>query len=294
MRITVTGASGFLGRRLAVELAGAGHEVQTLSRNPRGWGGGSRWDPMGGPPPGESLDGADVVIHLAGEPIAQRWTSSAKQRIRTSRVRGTQNLVEGLKLAARRPEALICASAVGYYGSRGDEVLTEASAAGQGFLAEVCQAWEEAADSARELGLRVAKVRFGVVLGGEGGALGKMLPAFRLGLGGPLADGRQWMSWIHGGDAARLLAWLAEHREVDGAVNAASPQPVQNAEFTRALGQALKRPAVTPVPAFALRLLFGEMAEVLTGSQRVLPERARSGGFRFQYEDVVEALRALL
>ncbi|MBI4891069.1 MAG: TIGR01777 family protein [Acidobacteria bacterium] len=294
MRLVLTGATGFLGRRLAGELAQGGHETHLLSRNPRGQAGSSRWDPMAGPPDPALFADCGAVVHLAGEPVAQRWTSAAKERILASRVRGTLNLVEGLRRCETRPEVLVCASAVGYFGSRGDEVLTERSEPGTGFLAEVCRQWEAAADTALELGIRVVKVRFGVVLGGEGGALAKMLPAFRLGLGGPLADGRQWMSWIHAADAARLLVWSAEERSARGAVNAVSPHPIQNKDFTLALGRVLRRPAVIPMPGFALGLLFGEMSEVLTGSQRVLPEAAASGGFQFRHVEVEEALRALL
>lgn len=294
MRFTVSGATGFLGNRLTSFLRSEGHECAILSRGPAGRPGYHTWDPLSGLPPEESLLGSDAVIHLAGEPVAQRWTSSAKQRIRDSRVDGTRRMVESLARLKKRPEALICASAIGYYGERGDEILTESSAPGHGFLPEVCVEWEAAADRALELGMRVVKVRIGVVLGGEGGALAKMLPAFRAGLGGPLAGGRQWMSWVDAGDAVRMVAWAATRPEVRGPLNAVSPNPVINKDFTRSLGDTLRRPAVFPVPRLALQILFGEMAEVVVGSQRVLPQAALAGGFDFRCREVVESLRALL
>lgn len=294
MRITLTGATGFLGRQLTEALRGEGHELRILSRRIPGEPGFYAWDPPAGPPPPESLEGAGAVIHLAGEPVAQRWTKAARERIRRSRVDGTRNLVETLSRLAVRPEVLVSASAMGYYGSRGDEVLTEDSPAGRGFLPEVCREWEAAADAAAELGIRVVKLRLGVVLGKGGGALAKMLPAFRAGAGGPLADGKQWMSWIHVEDAVRLMAWSAGQSSVRGALNAVSPNPIQNKDFTKALGGVLRRPAVFPVPQAALQLLFGEMAEILTGSQRAEPRVALAAGFRFRHEDVVESLRSLL
>ena len=252
------------------------------------------WDPMAGPPPDGSLEGAGAVIHLAGEPVAQRWTKAARERIRKSRVEGTRNLITALSRMEAKPEVLVSASATGFYGSRGDEVLTEDSPAGTGFLPEVCQEWEEAAEAAGVLGIRVVKLRMGVVLGRGGGALAKMLPAFRAGVGGPLAGGRQWMSWIHVEDAVRLMAWVAGQGQVRGALNAVSPNPIRNKDFTKALAAVLRRPAILPVPHAALELLYGEMSEVLTGSQRVEPRAALAAGFRFRHEDVVESLRSLL
>ena len=301
MKITISGASGFIGRRLLKVLSGAGHSLWVLSRHagtnlPPGVRI-SVWDPVKGQPPGESLREADAVVHLAGAPVGQRWTAEAKRRIRESRVAGTRNLVEALARLPRRPETLICASAIGYYGSRGDEVLTESSAPGSGYLAEVCVAWEKEAQAAEALGMRVARVRTGIVLDARGGALKRMLPPFRMGVGGRLGDGRQWMSWIHLEDLAALFRFAVEN-PVGGALNAVAPHPVTNAEFTRALAQALRRPAMFPVPAFALKALLGEMASVLLASQRVEPRAepraAEAAGFQFRFPQLGPALADLL
>jgi uncharacterized protein (TIGR01777 family) len=225
--------------------------------------------------------------------VGQRWTVEAKQRIRESRVVGTRKLVEALATLPRRPEALICASAIGYYGSRGDEILTESSAPGSGFLPEVCVAWEREAQAAEALGIRVVRVRTGVVLAAGGGALARMLPPFRMGVGGRLGSGRQWMSWIHLEDMAALFRFAVES-QVRGALNGVAPHAVTNSEFTRELAHALGRPAVFPVPEFALRLLFGEMAEVLLASQRVAPGAAQAAGFRFRFPQLAPALAGLL
>jgi len=278
MNITISGASGFIGRHLMQSLAQTGHSPRALSRHA---------------PPAESLREADVVIHLAGEPVAQRWTAAARQRIRESRVAGTRNLVETLAMLPRRPEALICASAIGYYGSRGDEVLTESSAPGRGFLPEVCVAWEKEAQAAEAFGMRVVRVRTGVVLGVGGGALPSMLPPFRMGLGGRLGSGRQWMSWIHLEDLAALFQ-LAVESQLRGPLNGVAPNPATNSDFTRELARTLRRPAVFPVPEFALRLLFGEMADVLLASQRVAPAAAEAAGFRFRFPHLAPALAGLL
>jgi uncharacterized protein (TIGR01777 family) len=274
MNIAITGASGFIGRHLMKSLAQAGHSVCALSRHA---------------PPAES----DVVIHLAGEPVAQRWTPAAKQRIRESRIAGTRDLVDALGRLPRRPEALICASAIGYYGSRGDEILTESSAPGNGFLPEVCKAWEKEAQAAESFGIRVVRVRTGLVLAAAGGALQRMLPPFRMGVGGRLGSGRQWMSWIHLEDLTAMFQFAVES-QVRGPLNGVAPHPVANSEFTRELAQALWRPAVFPVPEFALRLLFGEMADVLLASQRVVPAAAEAAGFRFRFSQLAAALTALL
>jgi uncharacterized protein (TIGR01777 family) len=293
LNITITGASGFIGRRLTKLLSANGHTLHVLSRhagadlppNVRF----SVWDVLTGAPPEASLRDAEVVIHLAGEPVAQRWTAEAKRRIRESRVAGTRNLVETLGKLSHRPRALICASAIGYYGSRGDEILTEASAPGSGFLPEVCLAWEREAAGAEQLGMRVVRLRTGVVLARHGGALARMLPPFRMGVGGRLGNGRQWMSWIHLDDLCEMFRFAAEE-EVRGVMNGVAPYPVINADFTRALAAALKRPAIFPVPSIALRLLFGEMAEVLLASQRVSPKGADEAGFRFRYPQLAAAL----
>ena len=274
MNIAITGASGFIGRHLMKSLAQAGHSPHALTRHA---------------PPVES----DVVIHLAGEPVAQRWTPAAKQRIRESRVAGTRNLVDALGRLPRRPEALICASAIGYYGSRGDEILTESSAPGNGFLPEVCKAWEKEAQAAESFGIRVVRVRTGLVLAAGGGALQRMLPPFRMGVGGRLGSGRQWMSWIHLEDLTAMFQFTVES-QVRGPLNGVAPQPATNSEFTRELARILRRPAVFPVPEFALRLLFGEMADVLLASQRVVPAAAQAAGFRFRFPQLPPALADLL
>jgi uncharacterized protein len=295
MKIAITGASGLVGRRLLDEFHS--HSLTVLGRGARDLPVGTKfahWDALTGPPPAEGLTGADVVVHLAGEPVAQRWTDSAKARIRDSRVIGTRNLVEGLGRLLRPPRVLVCASAVGIYGSRGDEVLSEASAPGTGFLAEVCQAWEKEAEAAAGLGARVVRVRIGIVLAQDGGALAKMLPPFRAGLGGPLGSGRQWMSWIHLDDLAGIVFHAVGHDTVRGAINAVAPAPATNRQFTRALAGALHRPAFLPVPEIALRLLFGEMAEVLLGSQRALPFAAQASGYKFQHPDLNAALAQIL
>ena len=297
MNITISGASGFIGRRLLQVLGGAGHSLDVLSRHagthlPQGvrlW----VWDPMKDPPPRGSLDRSDVVIHLAGEPVAQRWTAEAKHRIRESRVVGTRHLVEALTTLPRRPGTLICASGIGYYGSRGDDLLDESAPPGSGFLPTVCVAWESEARAAEALGMRVVLVRIGMALDPHGGALQKMLPPFRLGVGGRLGFGRQWVSWIHLEDLAGLFRFAAEN-PVHGALNGTAPQPVRNAEFTRELARALRRPAVFPVPPPALKLLFGEMAQVLLESQRVAPHAAEAAGFRFRFPELGPALADLL
>ncbi|HEY3444066.1 MAG TPA: TIGR01777 family oxidoreductase [Paludibaculum sp.] len=294
MRITLTGATGFLGTELIGLLRREGHDLRFLSRRAPESPAHFAWDPLAGPPPAASLEGCDAVIHLAGEPVAQRWTNDVKRKIRLSRVQGTNNLVAALAALPARPKTLICASAIGYYGSRGGDILTESSPAGSGFLPEVCVEWERAAGAARALGIRVVTPRIGVVLGKEGGALQKMLPPFRLGIGGPLAGGHQWMSWIHVEDMVRLIAFAANSEALNGAVNAVSPEPVTNAGFTRALGAALHRPASFPVPEFALRALYGEMAGILLDSQRAIPAAAQSAGFQFLHPDLAETLRGLL
>jgi uncharacterized protein (TIGR01777 family) len=275
MDITVTGAGGFIGRRLSEKLRAEGHRVNALS---------VRREIAAAP-------SADAVVHLAGEPVAQRWTAAARERIRRSRVEGTRRLVDALARLDRRPGVLVSMSATGYYGSRGDEVLTEESAPGTGFLSEVCVDWEKEAQRAEALGMRVVRMRTGVVLDRGGGALKKMLPAFRMGLGGRLGSGRHWMAWIHLADLVELIASAVRNEGIRGAVNAVAPNPSRNAEFTRELAQALRRPAVFPAPAFALKLLFGEMSSVLLDSQRVVPQAAQSAGFRFQYPELGGAFR---
>jgi uncharacterized protein len=283
MTITVTGASGFLGRHLVEELKAEAHDVQVLGRD--------RWDTLSGQePPPESLERADAIVHLAGEPVAQRWTAEVKKRIRTSRVDGTRHLVNGLSTLSRRPKVLISASAIGIYGDRGDEVLTEQSGSGIGLLAQVTEDWESAARLAEALGIRVVMLRFGMVLGQDGGALAKMLPIFRWGLGGKLGNGRQWMSWIHVADVTALIRHAIATDALRGPINATAPTPVTNAEFTQTLAGALHRPGIFPVPAFALKLAYGQMASVILASQRVMPVAAESTGFRFRYPNLAGAL----
>jgi len=292
MRVTVTGGGGLIGTSVVAALRARGDEVTVLSRS--GSAGTVRWDPLAGPAPADALDGRDGVIHLAGEPIAQRWSTAVREAIRASRTSGTANLVAGIEAAPQRPQVLVSASAVGFYGDRGDERLTEDSAPGDGFVAEVCVAWERAALAARELGLRVCVLRTGVVLDRHGGALAKMLPPFRMGVGGPVAGGRQFISWIGLGDLAQLYLAALDDARFDGPLNATAPTPVTNADFSRALGRALHRPAALPVPAAALRLLYGPMAEIVTGGQNVIPARLLELGHSFERPDLDGALAEAL
>jgi uncharacterized protein len=296
VNIAITGASGFIGRRLLKTLAQSGHSLHVLSRH-----GGTNlppgvrisvWDAMKGPPPEDALRDADAIVHLAGEPVAQRWSAEVKRRIRESRVTGTRHLVEGIGQLARKPAALISASAVGFYGSRAEEELDESSAHGAGFLAEVCVEWERQAFAAEALGVRVAAIRTGVALDPRGGALQKMLPPFRFGVGGRLGSGKQWTPWIHLDDLVGIYVFALENA-VSGPLNGTAPNPVINADFTRALAKALHRPAIFPVPKLALKIVFGEMADVLFDSQRVLPKRTEAAGFRFRFPLLNPALQQL-
>ncbi len=297
MKIVISGASGFIGRRLLKTLGQSGHSLHVLSRHqgtnlPPGVRL-SNWDPVKGAPPEEALRDADAVIHLAGESVAQRWSEEVKRRIRESRVTGTRNLVQAIARLSSKPAVLICASATGYYGARGDEALTESAPAGSGFLAETCLEWEREALAAEPLGVRVAMIRTGMALDPRGGALQRLLPPFRFGVGGKLGNGRQWISWIHLDDLANLYAFALDH-PVRGALNGTAPNPVTNADFTRALASAVHRPAILPVPAFAMKLLYGEMAQILFDSQRVLPKAAENMGFRFRFPQLPDALTDLL
>jgi len=283
MKIVISGASGLVGSRLAKGLAERGDTVVPLGRS-------DGWDPVSGLAPAEALAGADAVVHLAGENIAQRWSAAARERIRESRVAGTANLVAGIEATQPRPRVLLCANAVGYYGNRGDELLSERSRPGEDWLATVCVEWEKAATNAAALGLRVCVLRTGVVLDRHGGALAKMLPAFRAGAGGPVAGGRQWISWIGADDLVALYIAALDDERFDGPINAVAPQAVRNADFSHALGRALHRPAFAPVPGVAMRLLFGEMAAIVTDSQHVVPDRAQELGFRFTRPELDAAL----
>lgn len=294
MNITLTGASGFLGTRLIQKLKSAGHKVHVLGRRPVQGLPFSHWDAASSEPPAESLATADAIIHLAGEPVSQRWTPEAKQKIRSSRIEGTRNLVHALSTLSRRPSVLVSASAIGIYGSRGDELLTESSSPGDGFLADITKQWEFESGLAESLGIRVAHVRIGVVLGREGGALAKMLPPFKVGMGGKLGSGKQWMSWIHVDDLVDLLLFAMQQKSARGPLNGTAPNPVTNAEFTKELAAVLHRPAIIPVPGFALKMLFGEMAGVVLASERVLPKATEAAGFQFQHPHLREALQNLL
>jgi uncharacterized protein (TIGR01777 family) len=294
MKVLVTGASGLIGGALCAALASDGHQVVRLVRRPPQGTAEAQWDPLAVNP--APFEGGDAVVHLAGENIAGgRWSAARKSRIVNSRVQGTETLATSLARTNQRPKVLVSASAIGYYGSRGDEVLTEASAAGAGFLAETCRQWEAATQPAVAAGIRVVLVRTGLVLSPRGGALAKMLTPFRLGVGGRVGTGRQWWSWISLEDEVDLMLHALTNASLRGPVNAAAPNPVTNAEFTRILGRVLRRPTLFPVPAFAVRLMFGEMGEeLLLASQRVQPAAALASGFRFAYADLEGALRSLL
>lgn len=287
MRITITGASGLIGTRLVARLQARGDEVTELSRRHE-----PRWEPTAGPPPAAALEGRDAVVHLAGENLAQRWSADAKRRIVESRELGTRNLVAGL--AGSGVKTLVCASAVGYYGPRGDERVDEDAPPGDDFPAQVCVAWEREARAAEQHGVRVVNVRTGVVLDAGGGALAKMLPPFRLGVGGPVAGGRQYLPWIHVDDVVGIYVAALDGEDWRGPVNATAPEPVTNAEFSTALGRALHRPALLPVPELALRALYGEMASIVTSGQRAVPRAAQAHGYAFAHPDLDEALRAAL
>jgi len=290
--IVISGAGGLIGSALIESLGD--RPVLRLSR--KSGAGSVHWDPTEASFDAAPLDGCDAVVHLAGEPIAaSRWRPAVKDRIRTSRVEGTRMLVRGLRGLTRPPRALICASAIGYYGDRGEELLTESSPAGSDFLAEACREWEESAGFAREAGIRVVSLRIGIVLSAQGGALAKMLTPFRLGAGGRLGHGRQWMSWIHIEDLVRAIGHTMKDESLSGPVNAVSPEPVRNAEFTRALARVLRRPALFPAPALALRLALGEMADaLLLSSQRVVPSLLTGRGFSWKHRDLGKALGHLL
>jgi uncharacterized protein (TIGR01777 family) len=294
VKVVVTGGTGFLGRALVASLLGKGHEVAVVTRNP------ARADvpagarPLGWSDLGSAVDGAGAVVNLAGETIAQRWTAAAKARIVGSRAEAAERVGAALRTARARHAVLVNASAVGFYGDRGTEELTEASAPGTGFLAETTVAWEEAARRAAPEGVRLVLLRTGIVLGEEGGALSKMLLPFRLGLGGPLGSGTQWMSWIHRGDLVSLAVAAVEDGRFEGPVNAVAPAPVTMREFASMLGKVLRRPAFAPAPAFALRAAMGEMASLVLDGQKALPGKASALGFRFRFPSLEPALRDIL
>ncbi len=299
MKILMTGVTGLIGRALCQKLKSENHTIVGLSRSSEKsanlavdellkWDGLSRL-------PQEYLQGVDAVVHLAGEPVAEgRWTDERKKRIRDSRIISTRSLVEAMRAAATKPGVFVCGSAVGFYGDRADEELDEHSPQGTGFLADVCKAWEAEAHHAREFGIRVVEVRTGVVFAKDGGALKKILPPFKLGAGGPLGNGRQWFPWIHLDDIVGLFKFALNTPTLNEPINGTAPEIVTNAEFTKQLGNVLHRPAFLPVPAFALQLLFGEMAVVLLASQRALPKVALAAGYNFKYPSLTPALENIV
>lgn len=304
MRIAITGATGLIGSAVVQAAQARGDEVAALSRSPdraRSVLGDQveiyEWrDPLGEAPPASALDGADAVVHLLGEPVAQRWSAEAKQKIRDSRILSTRMLVTALGALpdARRPGVLVSQSATGYYGPRGDEAIDEDASPGTDFLAEVTVAWEAEAQTASRLGMRVALPRTGVVLAGSGGALAQMLPPFRLGVGGPVAGGRQYVPWIHLDDVVGALLKCVDDVQASGPVNLTAPGPATNAELAHALGHVLHRPALLPVPGLALRILYGEMSVIVTTGARVVPSRLKELGYDFAHPELEPALRDVL
>jgi uncharacterized protein (TIGR01777 family) len=296
MRVIVTGGTGFIGSKLCESLVAKGHEVVLLTRDasrsrdhihPKvrvvSWAEGAAWDSW--------VDGAGGIVNLAGESIAQRWTAAARERIVASRIEAAARLCAAIGKASVKPSVLVNASAIGIYGPHGDELLDEDAPPGNDFLATTCTAWEEAARKAEPLGVRVALIRTGIVLGGGGGALAKLLPPFKAFAGGPVGSGKQWMSWIHRDDLVALLALPLENTAAKGPINGTAPHPVTMREFATALGRVLHRPSLLPVPAAAVRLLLGEMATVVLDGQRVVSKKAEALGFRFRFTEVEAALR---
>jgi hypothetical protein len=297
MKILVSGSTGLIGSALVPFLTAGGHKVIRLIRaETRPGQAAVHWDPAAGKIDSNALEGLDAVVHLAGENIAvRRWTPAQKARIRDSRVQGTRLLAQSLARLQQPPKVMVCASAIGFYGDRGEELLTEASAPGSGFLTDTCRDWEAAAQPASEKNIRVVNLRLGVVLNPGGGALAKMLLPFRLGVGGKIGSGRQYMSWIGIDDVVGVIHYALTTDELRGPVNAVAPNPVTNREFTKTLGRVLSRPTIFPMPAFAARLAFGEMAdELLLASTRVKPARLQNSGYYFHHPRLEDALRHLL
>jgi uncharacterized protein len=293
-RILVSGSSGLIGAALLDALRTGGYEVTRLVRGAASGRGRIAWDPVQPLAP-ESVSGFDAVVHLAGESIVGRWTREKKRRILDSRVQGTRKLAEALAAASQRPRSLISASAIGFYGDRGEETLREDSASGNGFLPEVCRAWEASTEPATKAGIRTVQMRFGVVLSASGGALQAMLFPFRMGVGGKVGHGRQWMSWVDLNDVVGAVQHVIKTDRLQGPVNVVAPNPVRNAEFTKTLASVLSRPAVLPMPAFAARLVFGQMAdELLLASQRVEPSKLLANGYVFQQTELRKALGRIL
>lgn len=295
MDVVVSGTTGLVGSALSKELEDKGHKVIVLSRSKPSSDDTIRWDPSRGQIDASRLEGIDAVVHLAGENIVGRWTPEKKRRIRDSRVQGTRLLAETVAGLSEKPRAMVCASAIGYYGDRGNELLREESEPGGAFLSEVVKEWEAAAAPAREAGVRVANLRFGVVLSAEGGALGTTLPIFKLGLGGKVGSGRQWWSWVALDDVAGAIIHALENESVEGPVNVVAPNPMTNAEYTKVLGDVLNRPTLFPLPAPAARAMLGEVAdELLLASARVEPAKLKETGYGFHYPELEDALRHLL
>jgi hypothetical protein len=293
-RVLISGASGLIGQAISSSLAAQGYIVNRLTRKQGANSGDVVWDPSQPIAP-EKVSGFDAVIHLAGENIFGVWTKEKKQRILNSRVDGTKNLVAGLIHAQEKPRVFLCSSAIGYYGNRGDEVLREDSASGTGFLAEVCREWEAATTPAKDASIRTVNIRTGIVLSAKDGALKKMLPAFRMGLGGKLGSGKQWWSWIHIDDMVGAVEYALEQDSLSGPVNFAAPNPVTNAQLTKTLAQVLSRPAFFQVPKFALKLALGHSAdELLLSGQRVEPEKLQDSGYAFKFPDLEGALKNLV
>lgn len=303
--MTVTGATGLIGRSLVGALRERGAQVSVLTRDPERAGAladlrsvgeveAVGWEPMSEPAPSEALAGRDAVVHLAGAPVAQRWSAKARRAIRDSRVNGTRNLIAGIARAEPRPRTLVSSSAIGYYGAHGEEPLDEDAPPGDDFLARVCVEWEAATAAAGELGVRVVQVRTGVVLDRAGGALGKMLPAFELGVGGPVAGGYQYVSWIHVRDVVGMMLAALEDERWHGPINGTAPEPVSNREFSKVLGRVLRRPSLLPVPGLALRALYGQMAEIVTTGARVMPAKPLVLGYEFAHPQLEPALRAAI
>ena len=296
LTVAVSGATGLIGTALVRRLRAGGHDVRRLLRSSRNAAAGDVvWDPASGALHPTALAGVDAIVHLAGEPVAHRWTTERKHAIRASRVRATEQLALAIRAMDPRPRVVLSGSAVGYYGDRGDALLDEKSGPGTGFLSDVCVAWEEATAPIADAGVRVVTLRTGIVLSPHGGALAKLLPIFRLGGGGPLGSGRQWMSWIALGDHLRAMEHAIGAESLHGPVNLVAPNPVTNADFATTLGRVLARPALVPVPSFALELLYGEMARsTLLAGRRVLPRSLSASGFEFAEPTLEGALRAEL
>jgi hypothetical protein len=298
MKILVTGGTGFVGRPLVRKLVENNHEVVLLSRNPEAAKSALalpltvfKWDPEASTPPKEAYQGIEGIVHLAGESIAAgRWTEKQKTKILDSRTLSTRNLLKGAVEAGLKPKALVMASAIGIYGDRGNDSLSESSPQGIGFLADVCRAWEKESQYPGLESVRKVNLRIGIVLGKDGGALQKLLPLFKLGGGGPVGNGKQWMSWIHRSDLVEMILYSLTHDNVSGAVNAVAPNPSTNAEFSKALGKAVNRPAFMPAPAIALKLAMGEMSELVLASQKVEAKKILDSGFVFTYPKIQEAL----